>query len=622
MAVLFCFVASAQYTPTGSKTRWINGVGLSSTRDTALFTSAADTNIVTTWNGNIYWKGTGYWNKIGHATNVGAQIHDSLYANYAIKAGTSAGGRFISNGGSVVAEWAAGGGTNFDFHGFAGYNANRSSSYTARSFTDKNYVDSSSSLKQNATFVNVKDFGALGDSTTNDYTAINNAIAYAVSSGQYWVHFPNGKYLVSGTITVPSFMRITGESIRRPIIFGNFSGTLLNLSGEGINVNNLLLDQSGALAGSTGRTGNAIDLIGTNSVNTSWTQITSVEAISNNKALNIDASTSSTQRGDIAITNCAFFHSGASDTGVVVKNTRYVAILNSSLFSTGSSTGCRLYSDANSPFLKVTSNAVTGQIDINGQSTSFSNVNFGGAVNLNAKNATVSGGSTSGNFTVNGDSSIVMVALIGTATITDNGAGNSIYSRYSKTIGVGKDATQAVDVLVSAGTNDGVLVTNSSTYNNWLGVNSSNVGFIGSTNGTPVQIQTNGTAAIGISTSQIITLSSLGTGTVQATSGVLSVTSDGRLKKKLGYFNNATDAIMKLAKPQYWKYSSKSKLPEEAQKVKQFGLMADDVHKVLGEQFAPTQKDGYYGLSDRALLGLAIQAIQELKTEIEQLKKK
>jgi hypothetical protein len=119
-----------------------------------------------------------------------------------------------------------------------------------------------------------------------------------------------------------------------------------------------------------------------------------------------------------------------------------------------------------------------------------------------------------------------------------------------------------------------------------------------------------------------LTLTALGTGTVQATAGVLSVTSDGRLKNKLGYYNNATDAIMKLAKPQYWKYSAKSKLPKEAQQVRQFGLLADDVHKVLGEQFAPTQKDGYYGMSDRALLGLAIQAIQELKAEIEQLKKK
>jgi hypothetical protein len=75
-----------------------------------------------------------------------SRIHDSLYANYAIKAASSAGGRFISNSGSIVAEWGVGGGTNFDFHGFAGYDANRSSSYTTRSFTDKGYVDSSRAL--------------------------------------------------------------------------------------------------------------------------------------------------------------------------------------------------------------------------------------------------------------------------------------------------------------------------------------------------------------------------------------------------------------------------------------------------------------------------------------------
>jgi len=146
LLLLVSGIASAQYSPTSSKTRWINGVGLSSTRDTSLFTSAADTNIVTTWNGNIYWKGTGYWNKIGHSTNVGSQIHDSLYAVYQLKAGTSAGARLVSNSGTVISEWGLGGSANMDFHGFAGYDANRSASYTARSFTDKRYVDSSRAL--------------------------------------------------------------------------------------------------------------------------------------------------------------------------------------------------------------------------------------------------------------------------------------------------------------------------------------------------------------------------------------------------------------------------------------------------------------------------------------------
>lgn len=348
--------------------------------------------------------------------------------------------------------------------------------------------------KQRKIAVSVKDFGALGDSTTNDYNAIQAAINYAVSSGLYWVHFPNGKYLVGQTINVPSFVKITGESIRRPIIFGNFSGTLISLNGEGIKLEDLLFDQAGALAGTSGRTGNAIDIIGTNSVNTSWTQLSSVEAISNNKVVNIDASASSTQRGDIAIYNSSFFHYGATDTGFIVKNTRYVSIVNTSLFTGGSSSGCRLYSDANSPFLKVSSNAITGVVEVNGESSSFYGANFGSQVTINSSHITVSGGSTSGNFIVNGDSCIVAVSLIGSATITDNGSKNSIYSRYAKTdrLGINTTPTQAIDVLIPAATQDGIIVTNASTFNNWHGINSSNVGFDGSTNATPYQTQTNG----------------------------------------------------------------------------------------------------------------------------------
>jgi hypothetical protein len=75
--------------------------------------------------------------------NVKGGRLDTLYAS------TSAGGRVVSNSGTIAAEWGVGGGSNFDFQGFAGYNANRASSYTTRSFTDKNYVDSSLTTKLN-----------------------------------------------------------------------------------------------------------------------------------------------------------------------------------------------------------------------------------------------------------------------------------------------------------------------------------------------------------------------------------------------------------------------------------------------------------------------------------------
>jgi len=138
-----------------------------------------------------------------------------------------------------------------------------------------------------------------------------------------------------------------------------------------------------------------------------------------------------------------------------------------------------------------------------------------------------------------------------------------------------------------------------------------------------------------------LTLPNLGTGTVQATAGVLSVISDSKAKDKTGLFEgSALNAINKIDKPQYWNYNTKSGLGETTYSVKQFGLFADDIHKALGEEFAPTQTktvynektkatiiepiliDGSpsYSMSDRALLSLAIQAIQELKAEIDLLK--
>jgi hypothetical protein len=85
-------------------------------------------------NGNLFIRNT--TTQENKRFNVKGGRLDTLYAS------TSAGGRVVSNGGTIAAEWGAGGGSNFDFHGFAGYNANRASSYTTRSFTDKNYVDS------------------------------------------------------------------------------------------------------------------------------------------------------------------------------------------------------------------------------------------------------------------------------------------------------------------------------------------------------------------------------------------------------------------------------------------------------------------------------------------------
>ncbi len=143
--------------------------------------------------------------------------------------------------------------------------------------------------------------------------------------------------------------------------------------------------------------------------------------------------------------------------------------------------------------------------------------------------------------------------------------------------------------------------------------------------GLTIALTSSGTNGLVMSATQVITLSSLGTGAVQATAGVLSVVSDSKVKNKYGRFGgSALSSLMRIPKPEYWSYNEKSGLPKVAQSVRQFGLYADSVYAILGGEFAPTQKQSKldsannivtHSLSDRALLSLTIQALQEEKKE-------
>ncbi len=60
-------------------------------------------------------------------------------------------------------------------------------------------------------WVNVKDFGAVGNGAANDTAALQAAIDYAESLGGGTVHFPVGTYLISATLTVQKGVRLVGE---------------------------------------------------------------------------------------------------------------------------------------------------------------------------------------------------------------------------------------------------------------------------------------------------------------------------------------------------------------------------------------------------------------------------
>jgi hypothetical protein len=124
--------------------------------------------------------------------------------------------------------------------------------------------------------------------------------------------------------------------------------------------------------------------------------------------------------------------------------------------------------------------------------------------------------------------------------------------------------------------------------------------------------------ALKISQSRVVTLLSLGTGAVTATSGVLSTTSDMNLKISDGYIDNALDKILKLT-PRYFLWKEESGLPTD---LRQLGFYAQEVNEALGEEVAntPKNKNDKWGIYDRGIIAMLTKAMQEQQAQIEELK--
>lgn len=85
--------------------------------------------------------------------------------------------------------------------------------------------------------VSVKDFGAVGDGTTDDTTAIQNAINACKVGGITGLSFPSGKYLVSSTINFQGFfgdggLSVVGQSATLKAS-SSLTGTVINIDDQG-----------------------------------------------------------------------------------------------------------------------------------------------------------------------------------------------------------------------------------------------------------------------------------------------------------------------------------------------------------------------------------------------------
>lgn len=140
-----------------------------------------------------------------------------------------------------------------------------------------------------------------------------------------------------------------------------------------------------------------------------------------------------------------------------------------------------------------------------------------------------------------------------------------------------------------------------------------------------LQIYGNGGYRMILSSLGVLTLSNYGAGTLSTNaSGVVSATSDARLKIDDGYFSNGLEKLMAL-KPRYFFWKDKDGMGSQ----RELGFYAQDVHKALGEEAAPTPKarddgnGGYFtppwAFYDRAVIAALVSAVQELKKDNDNL---
>lgn len=96
-----------------------------------------------------------------------------------------------------------------------------------RNVVDSVHVKSDDSISSNQLFANVKDYGAVGDGSTDDY----NAFASAIETGMN-LFVPKGSYMVNGRLNLQEGQSLIGSIGGSQIIFGTHSDNECLLLGE------------------------------------------------------------------------------------------------------------------------------------------------------------------------------------------------------------------------------------------------------------------------------------------------------------------------------------------------------------------------------------------------------
>jgi hypothetical protein len=117
------------------------------------------------------------------------------------------------------------------------------------------------------------------------------------------------------------------------------------------------------------------------------------------------------------------------------------------------------------------------------------------------------------------------------------------------------------------------------------------------------------------------TAASTTTGEIRATNNITAYYSDDRLKTRLGSIENALDKVMSLTG--FYHEANETAQALGYTPVREVGVSAQDVQKVMPEVVAPAPIDPQYmTVRYERMVPLLIEAIKELKTEVDLLKSK
>lgn len=105
-----------------------------------------------------------------------------------------------------------------------------------RNVVDSVHVKSDDSIVSNPLFANVKDFGAVGDGSTNDFDAFQSAIDLGLN-----VYIPKGSFKVNGQLVLQEYQSLFGAIGGSQIIFGSHSSAVCIILADSSSVSGLTL---------------------------------------------------------------------------------------------------------------------------------------------------------------------------------------------------------------------------------------------------------------------------------------------------------------------------------------------------------------------------------------------